>query len=60
MVKLIFPENDIRSNGKPFNPKRPWLKQGAQGKIIKTSHNVAYVKFVGSKDTDIVSPDFLK
>jgi len=34
MAKLVFPSNDPRSNGESFNPKRPWLKQGAEGKII--------------------------
>ena len=28
-MKLIFPENDPRSNGQPFNSNRPWLKQNA-------------------------------
>lgn len=35
-MKLKFPKDDIRSNGKSFNPERPWLKQGASGKVIIT------------------------
>ena len=34
MVKLRFPEDDVRSDGKSFNPERPWLRQGVIGKII--------------------------
>lgn len=73
-MKLVFPENDERSNGKPFNDDRPYLRQGAICKSairpmtknisgetvpLRTS-NVKAVKFVGAKDYDLVSPVFLK
>ena len=70
-MKLIFPEGDHRSNGKPFNKKRRWLKQGAVCHSVpaETLKKIAFyrsyctvVQFKGAPkgNFDIVSPEFLK
>lgn len=66
-VKLTFPITDSRSNGSPFNTNRPWLFQGARGRILPfavpmtakgyekrflVSANVVVVIFDGSKRGD--------
>lgn len=63
---LVFPKSDPRSNGEPFNPKRPWMFHGASCTVLNMRRyfhtNATVVKFKNSKNhaTDIVSNQFLK
>jgi len=66
-VRLHFPANDKKANGKSLSKKRPWLKQGATGSEVNVPRrfgrqNVVCVHFTGSprKEYDLVSPEFLK
>ncbi len=64
MRQLVFPKNDFRASGKPFNLDRPWLFQGAQGVIIPMPRlRYTYtVQFEGAPkgNYDLVSPAFLR
>lgn len=63
MLKLVFPENDVRSCGKPFNEKRPWLCQNARCFVVPHDwYYIVKVQFVNAPkgDFDLVSPEFLK
>ncbi len=69
MVKLQFPSDDKRSNGKCFNRRRRWLKQGALGEVVSGTPRLeriprycSAVQFQGAKagNFDIVSKKFLK
>lgn len=63
-MKLIFPKNDKRADGKPFNPKRPWLFQGARCNVVPSPkfYQIFKVQFNGAPkgNYDLVSPEFLK
>jgi len=34
-MKLMFPKDDPRSDGKPIDPKRPWMYHGAVCQFVK-------------------------
>ena len=65
-MKLIFPKTDKRSNGKPINDKRKWLKQGAICEFVDVPRRVfcytstVHFKKAPKKTYDLVSPEFLK
>lgn len=69
MVKLKFPKDDSRADGKPLSKARRWLFNGAIGRIVIGSkklrsryHYVLAVQFDGAPqgDYDLVSPQYIK
>lgn len=61
IYRLFFPPWDWRSSGVSFNPRRPWLRQGAICRLRRVrGHGVLEVQFVEAPkgDYDLVSPEF--